>query len=327
MMRRREFVAGLGGATLAWPVAGRAQESALPVIGYLTDWTVEADAVPLAAFRQGLSETGYVEHRSVAIEYRWAENTKARLPALVDDLIRRRVAVIAANGTPSVLAAKSATRTIPIVFMTGGDQVEQGFAVSLPRPGGNLTGVTLRNTEVSAKLLEIMHKLLPGETTLAFLRNPTSQQQEVQTIELQVAARTLGVRLLVVNASDPSEFEAAFATVVRERAGGLVVGGDAMLIIARDQLFAYAARHALPTIYYYRELAEAGGLMSYGASLAEIFRVVGVYTGRILKGESPADLPVQQATHIQLTINLRTAKALGLTIPETLLATADEVIQ
>ena len=325
-MKRRTFIAGLGSAA-AWPLVARAQQPSMPVIGYLTDWTVEADAVPLGALRQGLSETGYVEHRSVAIEYRWAENTKARLPALVDDLIRRRVAVIAANGTPSVLAAKSATRTIPIVFMTGGDQVEQGFAVSLPRPGGNLTGVTLRNTEVSAKLLEIMHKLLPGETTLAFLRNPTSQQQEVQTIELQVAARTLGVRLLVVNASDPSEFEAAFATVVRERAGGLVVGGDAMLIIARDQLFAYAARHALPTIYYYRELAEAGGLMSYGASLAEIFRVVGVYTGRILKGESPADLPVQQATHIQLTINLKTAKALGLTIPETLLATADEVIQ
>ena len=325
-MNRRELIAGLGSAA-AWPLVARAQQPSMPVIGYLTDWTVEADAVPLAALRQGLSETGYVEHRSVAIEYRWAENTKARLPALVDDLIRRRVAVIAANGTPSVLAAKSATRTIPIVFMTGGDPVEQGFVASLPRPGGNLTGVTLRNTEVSAKLLEIMHKLLPGETTLAFLRNPTSQQQEVQTIELQVAARTLGVRLLVVNASDPSEFEAAFATVVRERAGGLVVGGDAMLIIARDQFFSYAARHALPTIYYYRELAEAGGLMSYGASPAEIFRVVGVYTGRILKGESPADLPVQQATHIQLTINLKTAKALGLTIPETLLATADEVIQ
>ncbi len=325
-MRRREFIAGLGGAA-AWPVVARAQQPALPVIGYLTDWTVEADAVPLAAFRQGLSETGYIEHRSVAIEYRWAENTKAQLPALVDDLIRRRVAVIAANGTPSVLAAKSATRTIPIVFMTGGDPVEQGFVASLPRPGGNLTGVTLRNREVSTKLLEYMHKLLPGETTLAFLRNPTSQVQEVQTIELQVAARTLGVRLLVVNASDPSEFEAAFATLVRERAGGLVVGGDAMLIIARDQLFAYAARHALPTIYYYRELAEAGGLMSYGASLAEIFSLVGVYTGRILKGESPADLPVQQATRIQLTINLKTAKALGLTIPETLLATADEVIQ
>ena len=240
MIRRREFIAGLGSAA-AWPVVARAQRPAMPVIGYLTDWTAEADAVPLAALRQGLSETGYVEHRSVAIEYRWAENSKARLPALVDDLIRRRVAVIAANGTPSVLAAKSATRTIPIVFMTGGDPVEQGFVASLPRPGGNLTGVTLRNTEVSAKLLEIMHKLLPRETTLAFLRNPTSQQQEVQTIELQVAARTLGVRLLVVNASDPSEFEAAFATLVRERAGGLIVGGDAMLIIARDQLFAYAA--------------------------------------------------------------------------------------
>jgi len=325
-MKRRTFIAGLGSAA-AWPLVARAQQPSMPVIGYLTDWTVEADAVPLGALRQGLSETGYVEHRSVTIEYRWAENTKARLPALVDDLIRRRVAVIAANGTPSVLAAKSATRTIPIVFMTGGDQVEQGFAVSLPRPGGNLTGVTLRNTEVSAKLLEIMHKLLPGETTLAFLRNPTSQQQEVQTIELQVAARTLGVRLLVVNASDPSEFEAAFATVVRERAGGLVVGGDAMLIIARDQLFAYAARHALPTIYYYRELAEAGGLMSCGASLAEIFRVVGVYTGRILKGTKPADLPVMQATKSELVINAVTARALGIDVPTTLLAIADEVIE
>jgi putative tryptophan/tyrosine transport system substrate-binding protein len=325
-MRRREFIAGLGSA-VAWPVVARAQQTAMPVIGYLTDWTAEADAVPLAAFRQGLSETGYIEHRSVAIEYRWAESNKAQLPALVDDLIRRRVAVIAANGTPSVVAAKSATRTIPIVFMTGGDPVEQGFVASLPRPGGNLTGVTLRNREVSAKLLEFMHKLLPGGTTFAFLRNPTSQVQEVITIELQVAARALGVRLLVVNASDPSDFEAAFATLVRERAGGLIVGGDAMLIIARDQLFAYSARHALPTIYSYRELAEAGGLMSYGASLAEIFSLVGVYTGRILKGESPADLPVQQATRIQLTINLKTAKALGLTIPETLLATADEVIQ
>jgi putative ABC transport system substrate-binding protein len=326
-MNRREFIAGLGGA-VAWPLAARAQQVAMPVIGYLSDRRAEADAVILAAFRQGLGETGYIEHRNVAIEYRWAENTNARLPALVDDLIRRRVAVIATNGTPSVLAAKAATRTTPIVFMTGGNPVELGLVASLSRPGGNLTGVTLLALEVEAKRLELLRTLLPAGTSIAYLVNPTNAVfAETETRKLQVAARILGVRLLVLNASGPSEFEAAFATLVRERAGGLVVGGDAVFINARDQLFAYSARHALPAIFSYREDALAGGLMSYGVSLAEIFSLVGVYTGRILKGERPADLPVQQATRIQLTINLKTAKALGLTIPETLLATADEVIE
>jgi putative tryptophan/tyrosine transport system substrate-binding protein len=326
-MKRREFIAGLGGAA-AWPAVVRAQQPAMPLIGYLSDWRAEADAVILAAFRQGLGEMGYIEHRNVAIEYRWAENTNARLPALVDDLIRRRVAVIATNGTPSVLAAKAATRTTPIVFMTGGNPVELGLVASLPRPGGNLTGVTMLALEVEAKRLELLRKLLPAATSIAYLVNPTNAVfAEAETRRLQVAARVLGIYLLVLNTSNPSELEAAFAAVVRERAGGLVVGGDAVFINARDQLFAYSARHALPAIFSYREDALAGGLMSYGVSLAEIFSLVGVYTGRILKGERPADLPVQQATRIRLTINLKTAKALGLTIPETLLATADEVIQ
>jgi putative ABC transport system substrate-binding protein len=326
-VRRREFIAGLASAA-ACPVAVRAQQVGMPVIGYLSDWRADADAVILAAFRQGLGETGYREHRNVAIEYRWAENTNARLPALVDDLIRRRVAVIATNGTPSVLAAKVATQTTPIVFMTGGSPVELGLVASLSRPGGNLTGVTLLALEVEAKRFELLRKLLPSATSIAYLVNPTNAVfAETETRQLQVAARILGVRLLVLNASDPSEFEAAFAVLVRERAGGLVVGGDAVFINARDQIFAYSARHALPAIFSYREDALAGGLMSYGVSLAEIFSVVGVYTGRILKGERPADLPVQQATRIRLTINLKTAKALGLAIPEALLATADEVIE
>jgi putative tryptophan/tyrosine transport system substrate-binding protein len=326
-MRRREFIAGLAGAA-ASPLAARARQPALPVVGYLTTFSAEADAVPLAAFRQGLSETGYIEGRNVAIEYRRAENANARLPALVDDLIRRRVAVIAAHGTPTVLAAKAATRTIPIVFMTGLDPVELGLVASLPRPGGNLTGGTLLINEVEAKRLELLHALVPAADLIAVLVNPASPDITVaETRELQVAARILGVRLLILKASSPSEFEAAFSTLVRERAGGLVVGGDILFVGHSDQIVALAARHAVPAIYPVRELAEAGGLMSYGASLAEMFRLVGVYTGRILKGDRPADLPVQQATLIQLTINFKTANALGFTFPMTLRDRADKVIE
>jgi putative tryptophan/tyrosine transport system substrate-binding protein len=276
-----------------------------------------------------LAETGYIEGQNVAIEYRWAEGHFDRLPALVADLVRRRVAVIAIAGTTaSALAAKAATQTIPIVFTIGSDPVEIGLVASLNRPGGNLTGVTALQAAVVAKRFEMLHELAPAATPIAFLVNPTNAAvAQAETREAQVAARVLGVDLLVLNASTPSEIDTAFATMVGERAGALVTSSETFFMTQRVQFAVLAARHAVPTIYAWRENVEAGGLMSYGSNPLDSIRQAGVYTGRTLKGEKPADLPVQQSTKIELVINLKTAKALGLTIPETLLATADEVIQ
>jgi putative ABC transport system substrate-binding protein len=327
-MRRREFIAGIGSAA-AWPVVARAQQAVVPVIGMLDSASLEKRRELVAAFHRGLSETGYVEGRNVAVEYRWAEYRLDRLPGLAADLVRRQVAVIIAFSVPAALAAKAATTSIPIVFNTGSDPVEIGLVASLNRPGGNLTGRSNLFTALAAKRLEALHKLVPAAMSIAVLVNPTNPTAaEIEKRELQVAARTLGVRLLILNASDPSEFEAAFATLVGAQAGGLVVGNDALFSSYLDQLVALAARARVPTLYYSRAAIRAGGLMSYGgADTPDGVRQVGVYAGRILKGEKPADLPVQRSTIIELGINMKTAKALGLAIPETLLATADEVIQ
>jgi putative ABC transport system substrate-binding protein len=327
-MRRREFIAGLGGA-VAWPVAARAQQSALPVIGFLHNASPETSRERTAAFHRGLAETGYVEGQNVAIEYRWAQSQSNRLPALAADLVRRKVAVIATPGyTQSALVAKAATQTIPIVFLLGSDPVEIGLVASLNRPGGNLTGVSMLNTEFVGKLLEIMHELVPAATSIALLVNPTNPSYAaVETRDALLAARVLGLRSPVLNASHPSEIEAAFANLVQQRIDALLVGADNFFSSQQDQLVALAARYAIPTIYQFREFTVAGGLMSYGPSNTEAYRLAGVYTGRILKGEKPADLPVQQVTKIELAINLKTAKALGLTFPITLLGRADEVIE
>ena len=281
-----------------------------------------------AAFRQGLQETGYVEGQSVSIEYRWAEGHGDRLPAMVDDLIRRRVAVIAATSTPAALVAKSATKTVPIVFETGGDPIQLGLVTSLSRPSGNVTGVTQLNGQVVPKALEVLHELLPTAKTVALLVNPANPalvEEEIR--ETTSAARTLGLELLVLKASTEEQLDAVFANLSQSRASGLVVGGDAFFTSHTGQLAALAVRHAVPTIYRGREFAAAGGLVSYGTSVTNSYRLAGVYTGRILKGEKPADLPVQQATKVELFINLETAKALGITVPLPLSGRADEVIE
>jgi putative tryptophan/tyrosine transport system substrate-binding protein len=328
---RREFIARLSGVALAWPLAARAA-SDLPVIGYLGAQAPQPPSTParsLAAFRQGLGEIGFVEGRNVVIEYRSADGQNDRLPALATDLVRRQVAVIVAlASTSAALAAKSATQTIPIVFLVGTDPVKAGLVASLNRPGGNLTGVTNLTIQVAAKRLELLHELVPASTSIALLVNPTNRlNAEAQTTESQFAARALGVHLLVLNASSPTEIQGAFATLVRERAAALAVSGDAFFNAQRDQIIALAARHAVPTIEQFREFPVGGGLMSYGPDAPDAWRLAGVYTGRVLKGEKPADLPVQQATRVEMVVNLKAAKALGLTIPESLLATADEVIQ
>jgi putative ABC transport system substrate-binding protein len=280
----------------------------------------------VAAFRSGLAGAGYFEGRNLVIEYRWGEDQNNRLPALAAELIHRQVDVIVAINTPTVLAAKAATQTVPIVFVIGTDPVELGLVPSLARPGGNVTGFTSLNTELFAKRLEVLHELVPAAKSIAFLVNPSNPQvAEGETKLLQIAARVLGVGLLIVNASGEEEFDTAFATVAGEHAGALLVSADTLF--RRDRIVALAARHAIPALYAYRATTAAGGLMSYSVNLSDQWRELGVYTGRILKGEKPADLPVQQATRINLVINMKTAKALGLTIPETLLATADEVIQ
>jgi putative ABC transport system substrate-binding protein len=327
MMRRREFIAGLGSAA-AWPVVARAQQPKMPVIGFLEVGSLDTARETVVGFRRGLAETGYIEGRNVEVDYRWAEDHYDRLPALADDLVHRQVSVIATFNTPPALAAKAATKSIPIVFSTGSDPVEIGLVATLNRPGGNLTGIFTFNATLAAKRLELLHELVPSARLIAYLANTTNPVYgKVEMKELEDAARALGVRLLVLNASNESEFEAAFTTLVAERAGGLVVSGDALFRIHSDRLVALATHHRVPAISALHEQASAGGLLSYGTDFPEMRRQVGIYTGRILKGERPADLPVQQVTKIEMVINLKTAKALGLTIPETLLATADEVIQ
>ena len=323
-MRRREFIAGLSAA--AWPVVARAQRPTLPVVGFLNTASPDGYAPMVAAFRQGLKETGYVEGRNVVVEYRWAEGQYDRVSAMAAELVRRQVAVIVAN-TPGNLAAKAATTTIPIVFSTSGDPVRMGLVASLSRPGGNVTGVTQLHEEVAPKRLELAHQLVPLATIIAALVNPTYPNTEVELRDLQAAARALGLQLHVLHASAEHDFDTVFATLVQLRPGALVIGADAFLFSRSERLATLALRHAVPAIFQDHEFAAARGLMSYGGSTLDTYRIAGTYTGRILKGERPSDLPVQQSTKVELIINLNTAKALGLTIPETLLATADEVIQ
>ena len=326
-MRRREFITLIGGEMAAWPRAARTQQPAMPVIGFLLGASPEAYAPMMTAFRQGLKEAGYVEGHNVAIEYRWAEGHYDRLPALAADLVRRQVAEIVTGGTPAALAAKAASSTIPIVILVGIDPVQIGLVASLNRPGGNVTGLAGLAVEVAAKQLEVLHELLRTSAAVALLVNPNNPVTEPETKGVRDAARSLGLQLHVLDASTEGEIDAAFEKLIELRAGGLVVSVDAFLTSQRDQIVALAARHAVPAIYGVREFAAAGGLMSYGIDLADAYRQVGIYAGKILKGAKPADLPVQQVARVEFVINLKTAKTLGLTFPITLLGRADEVIE
>lgn len=327
-MRRREFISLLGGVAAAWPLMARAQQTT-PVIGFLGSSSPDLYAPAVRAFRQGLSEIGYVEGRNVAIEFRWANGQNDLLPALAADLVRRQVSVIAAPGsTPAALAAKAATVTIPIVFQVGIDPIAAGLVTSLARPSGNITGVTNINTELVSKRLELLRELVPKTTIVALLVNPTSPEiTEAVSRDLQSTARTLGLQLHVLNASSDLDLDTVFATLAQLRVGALVIAPDAFFISRSEQLGALTARHAVPAITQFREFAAAGGLMSYGGSFTESARQVGIYTGRILKGEKPADLPVQQPMKVELVINLKTAKALGVTVPQSVQNRADEVIE
>jgi putative ABC transport system substrate-binding protein len=318
-MKRRDFITLLGGAAVACPIAARAQQAAMPVIGFLQAESPDGFADMLAAFREGLKQLGFVEGQNVAIEY--------RLPALAADLIRHRVAVIVAPYTAAALAAKAATTTIPIVFVAGTDPVQIGLVATFNRPGGNVTGISSMNVELTGKRLQWLHELVPGATRVAMLDNPTVATARPIIAEAQAAARSLGLQLLVVNASTESDFEAAFATLVQQQAAALYVSANALNQNRHRQIVALAARHRVPTIYPNHEAVAAGGLMSYASPRADNYRLAGNYTGRILKGEKPADLPVQQPTKVELHVNMKTAKALGLTIPTALLVRADTVIE
>jgi putative tryptophan/tyrosine transport system substrate-binding protein len=328
-MRRREFITLLGGAAATLPFAARAQQQAMPVIGLLHPTSLEAFFDRLRGFRQGLKDIGYVEGENVTIEYRWAEGQYDRLPELAAELVRRRVAVIAATGgPPAAFAAKAATTTIPIVFLVGDDPVTLGLVASLARPGGNVTGINFFAVELAAKRLELLRELVPGVTRIAVLVNPASAEVTESTLrDVETAARAITPQMQIFNVTSSREIDAAFATLVRERVDTVFVSSGSFFADRRVQLVLLATRHAIPAIYPFRDFAEAGGLMSYGASLTDAYRQVGVYVGRILKGAKPADLPVAQSTKFELVINAQAARVLGLTIPPTLLARADEVIE
>ncbi len=327
-MKRREFITLLGGTAVTWPLTARAQQAVIQVVGYLSQGAPEASAYLLAAFRKGLSEGGYDEGKNVAIEYRWAHNNSARLPELATDLVSHHVAVIAAvAGTSAALAAKAATTTIPIVFTTGSDPVQIGLVASLNRPGGNVTGINAMQVEAQEKRLALLHELLPAATRFAVLVNPNNQMTDSLVTNTRGAAASIGQHVEVLAATTSRDIDTAFASLTQQPVGVLLVSPDPLFDTRRAQLITLAARHAMPTIYPFREYVEAGGLMSYGTSFADIARLAGMYTARVLKGEKPADLPVLRATKFEFVINLHTARLLGLTIPPMLLARADEVIE
>jgi putative ABC transport system substrate-binding protein len=327
-MTRRDLIALLGTTAAAWPLGARAQQAAMPVIGFLNSSSPDTDGKRVHAFRQGLSETGYVEGQNVKIEYRWADGQNDRLPSMAVDLVHRGVNVIVTGGTPATLAAKAASTAIPIVFILATDPVEAGLVASLNRPGGNLTGVTGLNVELAPKKLELLHELLPTATIIALLVNPTNTiAAENQSRAVQDAARTLGLQLHVLHASSERDFDSVFATFLQLRANAFVIGSDLFFTSRSEQLAELTVRHAVPSIYQFREFTAAGGLMSYGGSVTDWGYQGGVYTGRVLRGAKPGDLPVQQATKVELFINLKTARALGLSFPITLLGRADEVIE
>ena len=327
-MRRRDFIKLLGSTAAVWPLAARAQQAAMALIGFLSSASPQSYAHVVAAFRQGLKEVGYVEGQNIAIEYRWAEGQYDQLPVLAAELVSRQVAVIATTGSPSAFAAKAATTTIPIVFEIGFDPVPVGLVASSHRPSGNLTGVTNLGVEVAVKQLSLLHELLPTATTFALLANPTDRTlAETLLQEVLQAAGTLGLQLYVLHANTERDFDTVFATMAQRQAGALVIGADSLFVSRSKRLAAFAVRYAIPASFSFREFVVAGGLMSYGGSFAVAHRLAAVYVGRILKGDKPTDLPVLQPTKFELIINLKTAKALGLTVPPSLLARADEVIE
>src|SRR5712691_580376 len=326
-VRRREFIALLGGAAVAWPFAARAQQPAMPVIGFLNGASPEAYTPFVAAFRQGLQEAGYIEGQNATIEYRWADGQYERLPALAAELIHRKVAVIAATTTPAAQAAKAATSTVPIVFTTADDPVKLGLVSSINRPGGNVTGITNLLVELGSKQLGLLRDLVPDITATAALMNPNFPGAERQLADVQAAVRTLGLQLVVLRASTEREIDAAFASMVQQGCRAVVVGADPFFISRRDHIVALAARDAIPAIYSFREFALAGGLMSYGTDFRDSYRQAGIYTGRIIKGEQPADLPVQRSVKFEFVLNLKAAKTLGLSVPTSMQLLADEVIE
>jgi ABC-type uncharacterized transport system substrate-binding protein len=327
-MRRREFFTLVGGLA-AWPLAARAQQPAMPVVGFINAAAAQGYKQQLSAFLKGLSEAGYVDGRNVTIEYRWAEEQNDRLPTMAADLVRRQVAVIAATSTPAALAAKAATTAIPVIFETGADPIKIGLVTNLNRPGGNVTGVTQSNTEMAPKRLQLLHELLPTARVIALIVNPALTVPSAEAIagEVLTAASTLGLELQVLNVTSGSDINAAFAKAVQIGAGGVVVASNVLFVGQTEQLAVLGLQHAMPTIYQSHRFAAAGGLVSYGSEITEAYRLAGIYTGRVLKGDKPADLPVQQATKVELIINLRTVKVLGITVPNTLIGRADEVIE